>query len=416
MSDKFHRTKSPSNTQLLPEYNVLVLGETQSGKSTLVQYMRKYANPNVEINTKALGTGFLSHTQEVTHTDIFTDLPEYFVQEKKGVDRVNYGDFLQLPDQYDYEDALNMRKGLETKKGAAQLPKKVKFNLIDTPGLNATQGDDESHVQKIFLALNKVKTIHLLLITISSGPFTYGLREAIKAYVGLIPCFGGTVALVHTHFDYKNFHPTCAQESRTLGLKTECLRKILGWTTLCHFKIDCNINNKRPIRECITQNKIRRILGLAVLSQPINVLYHVIQKTRKMRDIDNILRGTFEETSILFEQTLQFKNTDEGELLAEGFCNAETRIDKPDPRMEALKDWKDIEQRRNEQVKIEMKLQVATDFTDNHALKNETKKRQTKAIRERLQIQDIVRKDYLWPEEFDKLILAEAYKGDPAVS
>ncbi|KAG0337408.1 hypothetical protein BG005_004071, partial [Podila minutissima] len=148
---------------------------------------------------------------------------------------------------------------------------------------------------------------------------------------------------------------------------------------------------------------------------PINVLHTVLHKTRKTRDLDNILRGKFEATSILFEQTLRFKNADEGELLAEGFCNEETRIDKLDPRMEALKDWKDIEQRREEQVKIEKKLQVATDFPDNHALKNEAKEQQTKAIRERLQILDIVRKDYLEPKEFDKLILAEAYKGDPAV-
>ncbi|KAF9279851.1 hypothetical protein BGZ74_002730, partial [Mortierella antarctica] len=357
---------------------------------------------------------------------------------------------------------------------------KVKFNLIDTPGLNATAGDDEKHVQKIFRGLSEAKTIHLLLITISSGPFTHGLMDTIKAYADLIPCFSGTVALVHTHFNYKNFHPTCMQESRALGLKTEYLRKILGWTTLSHFKIDCNINNKRPIRDCITQNTIRKILGLAILSQPINVLHTVIHKTRKMRNIDNILRDKFEATSVLFEQTLRFKNADEGELLAEGFCNEETRIDKLDPRMEVLKerprteregvgpgkslegipsyteqqrwekgrqslckiclskfgrmalplhsvldvknattslnvDRKDIKLRRNEQVKLEERLQVATDFPDNHALKNEAKKQQIKEICERIQIQDIVRKDYLAPEVFDKLILAEAYKGDTAV-
>ncbi|KAF9333343.1 hypothetical protein BG006_003758, partial [Podila minutissima] len=107
MSGKFHLTKSPSNTQLLPEYNVLVLGETQSGKSTLIECMRKYADPLVEINTQALGTGF-------------SYAGEYYVQEK-GVERVNYGDFLKIPDEYDYEDALNMRKGFKRKKGASQL-------------------------------------------------------------------------------------------------------------------------------------------------------------------------------------------------------------------------------------------------------------------------------------------------------
>ncbi|KAG0343386.1 hypothetical protein BG005_002455 [Podila minutissima] len=229
----------------------------------------------------------------------------------------------------------------------------------------------------------------------------------------------------------------------------------MGRTTFPHFKIDCEVYNKKPIRDCITQNTIRKILGLAILSQPINVLHTVIHKTRKMRNIDNILRDKFEATCILSEQILQFKNADEGELLAGGFCNEETRIDKLDPRMEELKerprteregvgpgksfegiptyteqqcwekdrqslcktclskfgrmalpqrsvldvkhattslnvDRKDIKQRRNEQVKLEERLQVATDFPDNHALKNEAKKQQIKEI-------------------------SEAYKGDTAV-
>ncbi|KAG0028729.1 hypothetical protein BGZ82_008278, partial [Podila clonocystis] len=127
--------RSTSDRQLLPEYNVLVLGETQSGKSTLIQYMRKYADPKTEIDTKALGTGFLSHTQEVIWTTIDTDLPEYYVTGKKGTKsgKINYGEFITEEDEYDYEDSLNMRKGIETKRGDSRLKKSVKFNLIDTP-------------------------------------------------------------------------------------------------------------------------------------------------------------------------------------------------------------------------------------------------------------------------------------------
>ncbi|KAG0076370.1 hypothetical protein BGZ93_001784 [Podila epicladia] len=335
MSDKFHLTKTPSNTQLLPEYNVLVLGETQSGKSTLIQYMRKYAEPTTVIDTAALGTGFLSHTQEVIRTKVFTDLPEYYVEEKKGVDRVNYGEFLNIPDEYDYEDALNLRKGLETKKGAAQLPKKVKFNLIDTPGLNATQGDDEKHVQKIFRGLNEAKTIHLLLITISSGPFTQGLKDAIRAYVDMFPGFNGIIAFVHTHFDYKNFHPARAQVSHAIDLRTESLHEIMGRTTFPHFKIDCDVYNKKPIRDCITQNTIQKILELATFNQPVNMLQTVVNKTRKMRDIDNILKDKFEATSATIEKTLRFKVPEEGDLLAEIFHN-ETNVHKLEARIKVL--------------------------------------------------------------------------------
>ncbi|KAF9369181.1 hypothetical protein CPB97_003831, partial [Podila verticillata] len=172
--------------QLLPEYNVVVLGETQSGKSTLIQYMRKYADRSVDIDTSALGTGVLSHTVEVKTETIATDLPEYYVTDKNGAN-IDYRTFMAMPVEYDCEDALNERKGLETRMGTAHLEKKVKFNLIDTPGLNTTDGDDEKHVQRIFGSLVQAKTIHLLLITISSGPFTQGLKDAIKAYVDMFP-------------------------------------------------------------------------------------------------------------------------------------------------------------------------------------------------------------------------------------
>ncbi|KAG0084859.1 hypothetical protein BGZ93_007499 [Podila epicladia] len=286
----------PPSSKHLDEYNVLVLGETQSGKSTLIQYMRKYANPDVEINTKAIGTGFLSHTLDVSTTSISTDLPEYYVTHKEGAKdaKINYGEFITASDEYDYEDCINSRKNLETKRGDARLPKNVKFNLIDTPGLNATAGDDESHIQKIFHALNEAKTIHLLLISISSGPFTPGLRDAIKAYADLFPGFDGIIAFVHTHFDYKNRHPACAQISHAIDMRTESLRGIMGRTSFPQFKIDCDVYSKRPIRECITLNTIRKILDLATFNRPVDMLHTVVNKTRKMRDIDNFLRDKFQ--------------------------------------------------------------------------------------------------------------------------
>ncbi|KAG0341340.1 hypothetical protein BG000_009479, partial [Podila horticola] len=330
----------PPSSKLLSEYNVLVLGETQSGKSTLIQYMRKYANPDVEINTKALGTGFLSHTSDVDTITISTDLPEYYVtdtKEGKG-GKINYGEFIKTPDEYDYEDYLNMRKNLETRGGDARLPKTVKFNLIDTPGLNATAGDDESHVQKIFHSLNEAKTIHLLLIAISSGPFTQGLKDAIKAYVDLFPGFDGIIAFVHTHFDYKNHHPACAWVSHAIDLRTESLRGIMGRTTFPHFKIDCDVYNKRPIRDCITLNTIQNILELATFNLPVDMLHTVVNKTRKMCDIDNYLRSEFQAATAYLEQTKWKEYPREGELLAE-LLRWESFIHDLDARIRALDEF-----------------------------------------------------------------------------
>ncbi|KAF9277462.1 hypothetical protein BGZ74_003326, partial [Mortierella antarctica] len=330
-------SNKPPHSKLLDEYNVLVLGETQSGKSTLIQCMRKYANPDIEVNTKALGTGFLSRTMEVKTEIIATNLPEHKVVDGNGAN-IDCRKFLRTPDENDYEDLLNMRKDLEMKKGNPRLPKPVQFNLIDTPGLNATGGDDEKHVQQIFDGLIKAKTIHLLLITISSGLFSQGLKDTIKAYVDMFPDFNGIIAFVHTHFDYKNFHPMHTQESRALDLKMESLHKTLGRTTFPHFKIDCNIRNKRPIRESITQNTIQKILELATFNRPMDMLLTVVNKTRKMRDIDNCLRPQFERAIAKTEQTQWLEDPREGELLAEVF-RCETRIHELDAKVRVLDEF-----------------------------------------------------------------------------
>ncbi|KAF9319195.1 hypothetical protein BG003_009653 [Podila horticola] len=320
-------------------FNVLVLGETQSGKSTLIEYIRRYADPKFVLNAAAIGTGFLSHTLTVKTETVTTNLPEYYVVDKTQKNaQVNYGEFMKFEDEYDYEDALNMRKNLESTKGPARLHETVKFNLIDTPGLNATGGDDEKHVQGIFGELIATKTIHLLIITISSGPFTQGLQDAIRCYVDMFPDFNGIIAFVHTHFDYKNFHTARTQMSNAIELRMKRLHEIMGRTTFPHFKIDCDIYNKKPIRDCITQNTIQKILELATFNQPVDMLHTVINKTRKMRDIDNILRDKFEATSATIEKTLRFKVLEEGDLLTEIF-RRETRIHKLDARIKVLNEY-----------------------------------------------------------------------------
>lgn len=327
--------KSPCGSHVAPIYNVLVLGETQSGKSTLIQCMREYANTSADIDITALGTGILSHTQEVNTTPIITNLPEYNVVDKSGVN-INYSKFIKMHDRNDFEDALNMRHGLKTIKGRPHLHTSAKFNIIDTPGLNSTGSDDEQNVQSIFNALNRVTTIHLILITISLGPFTLGLKDSIRTYVSMFPGFGGTIALVSTHFDYKYFHPARAHVSHAIDNRTECLRGIMDRKTFSSFKIDCNLNSKRPIRNCITHNTILRILELATLSPPVHVQQSVVSKTRKMRDIDNILRPRLESAIASIERTRWLQDPDEGEeLLAEIFL-CDTRIHKLNAKIKVL--------------------------------------------------------------------------------
>ncbi|KFH62045.1 hypothetical protein MVEG_12199 [Podila verticillata NRRL 6337] len=322
---EFHnQPRGQPSDELAEQYNILVLGETQSGKSTLIQYMRMYADPEVVIDTTVLGTTSLSHTMDIQPTSIATSLPEFYVTDKNR-DIVNYGiadgDNMRFRDKSDY-DGLLKRNDLTLEKGCSRLVHPVIFNLIDTPGLNATEIDDEILLQKIYNSLIGAEKIHLILITISSGPITQALKEAIEVYVGMFPDFNGVIAFVHTHFDYKNFHPERFQVAKAVTRKLEKLSDIMGRSTFPQFKIDCDVYNKKPnkpILECITLNSIQRILELATFNRSVNTLDLTINKTMKMRTIDLLLKDKFNAICFSIHNTLQFKNQEEGDLLSEIF-------------------------------------------------------------------------------------------------
>lgn len=88
-------------------YNILFLGEIQSGKSTLIERIKKkYADSGYIINTESIGSGKSSYTSKVNTSIIYTNLPSYFVS--SGGMQVNNSTFFDRS-QEDYEDELNDR-------------------------------------------------------------------------------------------------------------------------------------------------------------------------------------------------------------------------------------------------------------------------------------------------------------------
>jgi len=289
-----------------------------------------YADPIAVIDTTVLGTGVLSHTLDIQSTSITTNLPEHYVTDKnQGIVNcgVTDGDDMRVRDKSVYEGLLK-NSDLTLEKGRSRLTNPVKFNLIDTPGLNATEGADDKHLNKIYDSLIQAEKIHLILITISSGPITQGLKEAIEVYVDMFPDFNGIIAFVHTHFDYKNFHPERPQATEAINCKSEKLGRIMGRSTFPQFKIDCDVHNKKsrkPIRECITQNTIQKILELAIFNRSVNIYEMAIHKTMKMRTVDTLLKDKFDAICSSVTNTLQVKDQEEGDLLSEIFRH-ETRV------------------------------------------------------------------------------------------
>ncbi|KAF9295357.1 hypothetical protein BGZ74_010849 [Mortierella antarctica] len=274
----------------IKSYNILFLGESQSGKSTLIEFLRKYANPGYTIQEDKLGDGIFSKTRAVSSVAIQTDLPSYFVS--KAGKRVDYGAFLDA-DHEDYEDELNNRSQylLEREKSTTT---PVSFNLIDTPGLNDTAIFDESNIVTIFKALASIESIDLIVITVANNPFTEGLTNALKAYIDLLPEFNAHIVFVHTKIDYADLHPDGILFAQSLIERKSLLHVIAGRDTVPHVLINNEISCMRTIRNCITQNTLRTILAMAKLNQPVLLQIMYVNKTEKMRAVDQALRDKCE--------------------------------------------------------------------------------------------------------------------------
>ncbi|KAG0316466.1 hypothetical protein BG000_004856, partial [Podila horticola] len=59
------------------KYSVLILGKHSSGKSTLVEHIKNYANPGYSIDRSLLGNGNVSKTESTRPFYIESNLPAY---------------------------------------------------------------------------------------------------------------------------------------------------------------------------------------------------------------------------------------------------------------------------------------------------------------------------------------------------
>ncbi|KAI8605506.1 hypothetical protein EDD21DRAFT_363431 [Dissophora ornata] len=318
----------------LPQtYNILLLGETQSGKSTFVEAVRKFADEHYVVDHSAIGNGNVSHTSQVRRSSILTSLPTYEVVETSAPPagavpgrnylssviprRLDYGRFIHDLNLEDFEDELNRRKGVTIRRRKKRQSGAIRFNLLDTPGLNDTNNSNELHVAKIFDAILRAGKIHLVLITVGKGPFSPGLRNAIRAYMDLFPEFNGIMAFLHTKIDYKDLHPKQCGFREYMNEKSKVLHEIMGRNSFPHFLIDCDLETKKPIQKCITQNTIRKILKLAEFNRPVSMNRTIMKKTPTMKETDSLVKDKYKGMSKVMEETLLFKDQQQGEILAE---------------------------------------------------------------------------------------------------
>ncbi|KAF9901864.1 hypothetical protein EC991_005598 [Linnemannia zychae] len=320
------KLEPPEPADILTACNILLIGETQAGKSTFVEAIRRYDNPNYTVDKTKIGKGTVSFTKEVSRTRVFTDLPSYnVIEEPKSVPvgvypppqpkAINTDALLEKLSWEDYEESINARRGLTLERVTPYPRNQYQFDLFDTPGLNDTNGEDELHVNTIFQALKRLDNIHLVLVMVGPNPFTPSFQTALKCYMDVFPEFQGVIAFIHTKVDYTGLHPQRTDFHRKFEEKRNLLHRIMGRSNCQHFVIDCDFESTKPIRSSITLNTIRRILSLAPYNQPVSINKHSLHKTPKMMAMDRIVVSKYSAMIEAIVVTLSTKDAHQGSIL-----------------------------------------------------------------------------------------------------
>ncbi|KAG0208401.1 hypothetical protein BGX28_000619 [Mortierella sp. GBA30] len=290
----------------IPVYNILLLGQTQSGKSTFLEYVRQYADPSYRVQHQRIGDGLESHTHEVLCEEVITNLPHYVVFDKKSKQELDIAPYFEKPEKY--KAHIKRKDGLELRRSLKSDARTRRFRLFDTPGLNDTNGNDVQNVYSIISALSQNVDINLILIVdYPETGLTPEFQQTLRNYNTVFLGMQGIMAFVHTRV------PNIVQDKKHEKLrqkyekKKPLLDKIMG-RNLTHHAVDCDFTEDRPVHLCYMRNQIKSILELATFYAPVRLNSTKIYKIEKMRTIDNILGHQLEQRRDEIQRILEHQS------------------------------------------------------------------------------------------------------------
>ncbi|KAF9206593.1 hypothetical protein BGZ59_011599 [Podila verticillata] len=263
---------------------VLVLGKTQAGKSSMIEQLRKYSNPNHIIDQSRLGNGNRSRTDSIEHFSIHSNLLPCEVFEpatgttydiQKLGERADESEFFRLLGGHERDFVV--RTALEdTDISPSDL---VEFCLVDTPGLNDTDHRSVDMAEKFVQEILATRSFNLILIVVSAeSALTREYRTELEYYSKVLQELHSNVAFVYTHVDYADSHHSNTKHHASMAMRHMAFSKVFRGVPdstpaedvelYKHFAIDLH-PRKRPVVLGIFRNTLRDILYLAAENSPV---------------------------------------------------------------------------------------------------------------------------------------------------
>lgn len=275
-----------AQTDQVYEKNVIILGESQNGKSTLIKTLYEMASltppASLEVGEGGEAVTLIPTVYELT---IPLGAWELLNHKDKPVSHSNW-----FQDQDIFDELSDDRKLKLKKLGDLST---VKLKIIDTPGLKGTDQNDENNMLAVLRCLLELKEIHSVVLVNKGSNYGPNFQETLRYYLEMI---GQPVPLdmIHTKFTADDLSSALEKKqtypekiSRVIEFDKVFNSLLESYnTTVQHWLVDCLPKKNKAFRELLKIETLNRWLGSLSTKNPYPTKRMMYTKTPKMVALD----------------------------------------------------------------------------------------------------------------------------------
>jgi len=282
--------------------NVLIIGDSQSGKSTFIKKLYELAGKEAP-ETLKIGSGGEATTSNTHVYNIPLKLSEIglFDQYKRELD------WSKAFGSYESFDELSDERNLELRKG--NVIAEVDLNLIDTPGLKGTDKNDEDNMFELIQTLTDIGSVNCVLLLNKGTNYGPNFEETLMYYHDML---GRTIPVHMLHTKYTSDDILRDIQANVNTYKNSArireFKKLFPNISGEHWLIDSIPKHNRPFREFLTQHTINTWLASIASEREISTKNLTFTKTAKMKRIDRMVQARNQALSEGHGEGLSDKN------------------------------------------------------------------------------------------------------------
>ncbi|KAF4624612.1 hypothetical protein G7Y89_g13556 [Cudoniella acicularis] len=276
----------------LKALEVLIVGESQQGKSTLIKQLNRYSDqPNIDIG---IGHGNLACTKVVRQYTIATELTRHQLVSPDGrpIEGLDYTELCDL-------DRTEAKVVPIAQQQPGQL---LNFNFIDTPGLDDSDGEDIELMAAIIGRLGEISHINAVIYVRNiNKPFSKSFKQFFSYIQRSLPSLSAGLIIVHTCFTVQKVAEFLDDSKNLAALKRDAFKAATS-LELMHFFMDSEPSKYSPLAVLESLNSCYKLLSYLSSQRPLPIAGLRLLKTANMANYDSQVIATLMELKLNLQQ------------------------------------------------------------------------------------------------------------------